>query len=129
MRTHGKPSRSTHSTSTTLNTRTTHLPAIAQRGSFTAEAAAGLYMEERQAAAQCLMRLLAEVASRVISPHEPPRHPYTAVFHEFVVGLLAERQQGAAGAKGPQTLLMRLIDALKVWGVVGCKEWCGCASA
>jgi hypothetical protein len=47
-----------------------HIPdmlfARVQRGSFTLESAAGVYLSERQAEARCLMRLLAEVAQQLV---------------------------------------------------------------
>ena len=91
----------------------------AQRGSFTAESAAGVYFEERQAALKCLLRLLADVASSVMRQDggggRGTRYPYAAVFQEFVTGLLAERS-GGGGRGGPQVLLTRIIELLKVRG-------------
>jgi hypothetical protein len=44
-----------------------------QRGSFTAEAAAGLYLEDRQSTVKCLMLLLQDVLQQDLSPQDPPR--------------------------------------------------------
>lgn len=44
-----------------------------QRGSFTAEAAAGLYMEERQATAKSLMLLLSDAIQHDLGPQDQPR--------------------------------------------------------
>lgn len=50
---------------------TAHVPM--QRGSFTAEAAAGVYLEERQANCRCLVRLLAEEVQQVTAPQDAQR--------------------------------------------------------
>eukprot|EP00983_Pelagomonas_calceolata_P116918 1160365-Pelagomonas_calceolata.AAC.10 len=42
------------------------------RGSFTAETAAGLYLEERQSTVKCLMLLLQDVLQQDLSPQDPP---------------------------------------------------------
>jgi hypothetical protein len=60
------------------------------------------------------------------------RHPYTLVFRDFVMGLLAEQAPPAAaaalpgGQKGPQALLTRIIDALKVRRTRVCVCVCLC---
>ncbi|KAL6745298.1 hypothetical protein V8C86DRAFT_3124079 [Haematococcus lacustris] len=94
------------------------ITAAEERGQFSCASAAGVYLEERQAAAKCLVQLLGEALQSVLAPSEPPRHPYGQVVHDFVHALLAERQpSSAANQRGPQVLLSRLIDVLKDSGL------------
>eukprot|EP00798_Chlamydomonas_sp_ICE-L_P006431 gene6431-3060_t len=87
-----------------------------ERGSFTVEAAAGLYFEERQATLKCLLKLLADVAGNMMR-HESDgqgssahQNALSRIFYEFISDLLSER---SGGQSGPQMLLSRMIELLK----------------
>ncbi|KAF5839636.1 hypothetical protein DUNSADRAFT_292 [Dunaliella salina] len=49
------------------------IAALEERGSFTADTAAGLYLEERQSTVKCLMLLLQDVLQQDLSPQDPPK--------------------------------------------------------
>lgn len=113
-----------------------------QRGSFTAESAAGIFFEERQNSLKCLLKLLADVVSGVTRPAtEAGPHPYTAIIRAFVDELLDQPEQGqqhqqqppgaqqaassaAASGPGQQRLISRLIAVLKVRARRSCPPIC-----
>ena len=95
-----------------LNLKPELLPppqSLLQRGSFTAESAAGVYFEERQTALKCLLKMLAEVATGITrggsggaggeaGGGQPQQQgPYSAIIRSFVEELLDQQQQPAAG--------------------------------
>ncbi|MEW5318150.1 MAG: hypothetical protein WDW38_009395 [Sanguina aurantia] len=80
------------------------------RGTFTAEAAAGYHLEERQAATKAVARLALEAATSMYTNIAgAPLQQYQTQILDFVSGLLMEKTPA-----GEPQLVGRLVEILKV---------------
>lgn len=78
-----------------------------ERGMLTAEAAAGIYFEDRMGAVKVLERLLALLAFNTLGEEASDSNQYVRIIKDYVMGLVSELQDGRC------VLLQRLSTLLQ----------------